>query len=166
MNIKRNALFDQTKKYRYLLTRKWADGNEKITWIMLNPSTADAFKDDPTIRRCIGFSQKWGASNLDIVNLFAYRSTDPRKLYKIDDPIGAKNDEIILNSTKNAKKIIIAWGNHGILYDRDKYVLSNLLKEYSNKIYILKRLKSGQPGHPLYIPYNTKLMLWSKYEED
>ena len=124
---------------------------------MLNPSTADAFSDDPTIRRCIKFSQKWGASRLDIVNLFSYRSTQPKSLYNIANPIGEENDDTIRNSIISSKKVIVAWGNHGTLHNRAQFISSEILKHYQDKIFSLKILNNGQPGHPLYIPYETEL---------
>jgi len=157
MFIKKNAIFDTTKKYRYLLMRQWSENNAQITWIMLNPSTADENIDDPTIRRCIGFSKLYNAGKMEIVNLFSYRSTTPQTLYTINDPIGKETDQYILNSVKSADKVIIAWGNHGKLNNRSKYVINDLLSPYHNKIYTLKLLKNKEPGHPLYISYSEQL---------
>jgi len=153
----KNAVFDKDKIYRYSLIRKWNNNGIKIVWIMLNPSTADENIDDPTIRRCIGFSKIWGAGEMEIVNLFAYRSTSPKKLYTYTDPIGKDNDLFILNSVKKANKIIIAWGTHGSLDKRSEYIMFNLLKNYHKKIFFLKKLKDGEPGHPLYIKYTQEL---------
>lgn len=153
----KNAVFDNDKVYRYSLIRKWNDNGIKIVWIMLNPSTADENIDDPTIRRCIGFSKIWGAGEIEIVNLFAYRSTNPKQLYSYADSIGKENDLFILDSIKKANKIIIAWGSHGSLLKRSEYVILNLLKDYHKKIFFLKKLKDGEPGHPLYIKYTQEL---------
>lgn len=78
--MERAAEFSGCGRYRYSLRRRWADGGPPACWIMLNPSTADAEKDAPTIRRCIGFSKAWGHNALVVVNLFALRSTDPTAL--------------------------------------------------------------------------------------
>ena len=154
----REAYFDKDKIYRYLLHRKWGSSGKKVTWIMLNPSTADEKIDDPTIRRCMGFSKQFGATELDIVNIFAYRSTDPKNLYISDDPIGDENDIYILKSIKSSSLVIIGWGNHGKLLNRSDEVVSNLLKPYHDKVFALKILKNGEPGHPLYIPYSAELL--------
>jgi len=153
----KNAIFDNDKIYRYSLIRKWNENGNKIAWIMLNPSTADENIDDPTIRRCIGFSKIWEAGEIEIVNLFAYRSTNPKYLYTYDDPIGKENDSFILNSVIKADKVVIAWGAHGLLQKRSKYVMSDLLKDYHKKIFFLKKLKNGEPGHPLYVKYTQEL---------
>ena len=155
--IDSQAFFDKDKIYRYLLYRKWGNSNKKITWIMLNPSTADETVDDPTIRRCIRFAKQFGATELDIVNLFAYRSTNPKNLYHIANPIGKENDTYIIKSLETSFIVILGWGNHGKLLNRSKEVISNLLKPYNDKVFALKILKNGEPGHPLYIPYSAKL---------
>lgn len=155
--MERKAYFDKDKIYRYLLQRKWGNSGKKITWIMLNPSTADETIDDPTIRRCIGFSKQFGADELDIVNLFAYRSTDPKQLYSAEYPVGEENDAYILESIKTSSLVILGWGNHGKLHGRSEKVLSAFLKKYKDKVFALKILKNGEPGHPLYISYSTTL---------
>lgn len=153
----RKAYFDEDKIYRYLLYRKWGPSTKKIAWIMLNPSTADETLDDPTIRRCIGFAKQFDADELDIVNLFAYRSTNPKNLYTAEDPIGKENDSYILKSLESSSIIILGWGNHGKLLNRSDEVVSKLLKPYRDKVFALKVLKNGEPGHPLYIPYSAEL---------
>ncbi len=105
--IDSKAYFDEDKIYRYLLYRKWGDSKKKITWIMLNPSTADETVDDPIIRRCIGFAKQFDADELDIVNLFAYRSTNPKNLYTAKNPIGSENDSYILKSLESSSLIIL-----------------------------------------------------------
>jgi hypothetical protein len=157
MVVEKKAFFDEDKIYRYLLHRKWGDSKKKITWIMLNPSTADEIVDDPTIRRCIGFSQKFHADELDIVNLFAFRSTNPKQLYSIDNPIGHDNDTYIKQSIETSFLVVLGWGNHGKLLNRSTEVSSKLIRQYSDKIYVLKILKNGEPGHPLYIAYSAEL---------
>jgi len=155
--IESEAYFDEDKIYRYLLYRKWGNLKKKVTWIMLNSSTADETLDDPTIRRCIGFAKQFDADELDIVNLFAYRSTNPEKLYTVEDPVGKENDDYIRKSIEKSSLIILGWGNHGKLLNRSDEVISKLLKPYSDKVFALKILKNGEPGHPLYIPYSVEL---------
>ena len=142
--------------YRYLLTRRWDDPTgPNVLWIMLNPSTADETEDDPTIRKCVGFSKLWGCSALSVVNLFALRSTDPRKLYTAKNPVGPENNEWIRNVVKTASFVVIAWGARGSFMDRDYSVLS-ILKAAGVEVFCLGTTKSGEPKHPLYISYSTK----------
>src|SRR5580765_5070589 len=98
-------------KYRYLLSREYEDGMfGTVLFVMLNPSTADATKDDATIRRCVGFTKRWGYSTLEVVNLFAFRATHPRDLWKADDPVGPDNDVTISDAVRRAQLIVAAWG--------------------------------------------------------
>lgn len=103
------------------------------------------------------FTKQLGTDELDIVNLFAYRSTDPKELYVKDNPIGVENDTFIIESIKTSKFVIVGWGNHGKLHNRSSEVVTTLLKQYKNRIFALRILKNGEPGHPLYIPYSSKL---------
>src|SRR5687768_14824465 len=79
--VERDARFSDCGTYRYNLTRLWDARLIRVCWVMLNPSTADQHEDDATIRRCIGFSRSWGAGALTVVNLFAFRATQPRDLW-------------------------------------------------------------------------------------
>ena len=139
-------------KYRYALTRQWAGSGGGVTFIMLNPSTADAEKDDPTIRRCIGFAKLWGFSRLQVVNLFAYRATDPKELDKVDDPVGPLNDPQLINCWHGT--LVAAWGAKAP-NERVKYVLSLM---YSKQLFCLGTTKKGHPRHPLYVPANQPLV--------
>jgi hypothetical protein len=88
--MKKYAFIDLTGKYRYTLSRVWNGNLGRVVFILLNPSTADAFKDDPTVKKCISFAKHWNFGSLEIVNLFAYRSTDAKYLKNISDPVGIK----------------------------------------------------------------------------
>ena len=92
---KNAAAFSPDRRYRYTLRRQWDDALPYCLFVMLNPSTADATQDDPTIRRCIGFTKAWGFGGLLVGNLFALRSTDPAALYHADDPVGPENDSCL-----------------------------------------------------------------------
>lgn len=146
------ATFSSDRVYRYTLTRVLTDSPQprKIVWIMLNPSTADDTEDDPTIRRILGFSRKWGFDRLDVVNLFAFRATDPKDMLKASDPVGPDNDRIILEVTEWADLIVGAWGNHGNYRSR-AYQITQLLKACHLDIWCLGCTQSGQPKHPLYL---------------
>jgi hypothetical protein len=131
---------------------------------MLNGSTADAEKDDPTIRRCIGFAKRWGYGSLEVVNLFGYRTTLPTELKKAPDPVGPENDQYIAAAAKRARKIIVAWGAHGAFKGRNKEVLDLLCKSgFSAEC--LGTTKDGHPRHPLYISNNTKPGLYEKLKQ-
>jgi hypothetical protein len=120
---------------------------------MLNPSTADDKIDDPTIKRCRHFADKW-KMNLIVCNLFAYRATDPRALRKVKDPVGPENDWHILNEAKQASKIVAAWGCNGKFMGRDADVRS-FLKKFN--LLAFKVNNDGSPKHPLYAAKSTIL---------
>ena len=114
---------------------------------MLNPSTADAERDDPTIRRCIGYARRWGYGALTAVNLFAYRCTDPRRLRLSDDPVGPENDRYLLHVRDRFPVVVAAWGNGGGLHARGKTVL-RLLSDCP--LHCLGVTRAGHPLHPLH----------------
>jgi hypothetical protein len=128
---------------------------------MLNPSTADATNDDPTIRRCIGYARRLGCARLEVVNLFAYRSTSPDALYSMsrDHAIGPENDQHIAEACNASRLIICAWGNHGSLFGRDAEVL-HLIRAQQGAIPMALKInpKSRQPAHPLYLKANARLL--------
>lgn len=148
------AVFSDCMLYRYNLWRVWNQEAPRLLWCMLNPSTADHTKNDPTIRRCIDFSKRLGFGSTEIVNIFAFRSTDPKLLFTQLDPIGVKNDAAIRTARARCSKVICAWGEHGVLLDRGARV-NELLKEFG-PVFCLKRNTSGAPGHPLYIKGDTQ----------
>ena len=101
--------------YRYSLTRKWEAWKGTVNFIMLNPSTADAQEDDPTIRRCIGFAKAWGYGGIVVTNLFAYRATNPKELKKVDKPFGEHNHLYQLEAAVISSELTVcAWGAHGL----------------------------------------------------
>jgi len=147
------AIIDDTESYRYSLWRVWDDTLPRVTFIMLNPSTADSSEDDPTLRRCIKFAMNWGYGSLEVVNLFAYRSTNPKMLLSANDPIGKENNQYIVNALTRSEKVILAWGTKGILFDRDKEVI-NLIRQNCTPLFALELTKDGHPRHPLYVKAN------------
>lgn len=152
------AYISTCKRYRYSLWRSWASKKKTkdCCFIMLNPSTADGQQDDPTVRRCINFAQRWRCTGLIIVNLFALRSTDPTKLRVARDPVGPENDVVLLTTARSASIVICAWGNYGSWNARDQRVIT-LLRNNEITAYALSITKQGQPQHPLFAPRSIKL---------
>lgn len=144
------AVIDETQMYRYSLSRKWADG-EQVTWIMLNPSTADALIDDPTIRRCIAFSKSWGYGGLHVVNIFAFRATNPKALRSAVDPFGPSNARYVFEAMRNEQRVA-AWGCSPLPVPT---IIQSLLAEY--RMMCLGKTKEGHPRHPLYVRGDTVL---------
>ena len=148
------AVFDETGAYRYRLSRTRSDGAGVVTFVMLNPSTADAEVNDPTIRRCIGFAWDWGYRALTVVNLFAYRATTPKELRRAKNPVGPANDEHLLAAVDAAEAVVAAWGVHGALHGRDREVMDLLAKRA--ELTCLGVTKGGLPRHPLYMPKRAR----------
>ena len=155
--------------YRYSLWRDWRHSCADITnlhmktclFIMLNPSTADADADDPTIRRCVAFAKGFGYDGLEVVNLFAYRATKPSELFEYPktggDPVGWENQKYITQAATTARMIICAWGAHGGFIGQDETV-KGWLEDTGKPLYALGLTKEGHPRHPLYLPSNTQLV--------
>ena len=146
-------MFDDSGRYRYQLGRRWAAGGPVVAFVMLNPSTADAERDDPTIRRCAGFARRWGFAAMTVVNLFALRATDPARLRRARDPVGPANDGHIAAAAAGADAVVLAWGAHGDLRGRDRDVLALLA---GVRPACLGVTRGGQPRHPLYLPRATR----------
>jgi hypothetical protein len=148
-------------RYRYWLTREWQeeDAMNPLVVIGLNPSTADETKDDPTIRRCIQFAKDWGHDSLTMLNLFAFRSTDPMALREAQDPVGPENDEFI-RALCECSRVLAAWGVHGTLDGRDAVVRKMLREVRGARVQVLGLTKDGHPKHPLYIAAATQPEDW------
>lgn len=154
-----SAAFSTDRLYRYRLTREWLKGGTRITWIMLNPSTADALKDDATIRRCIGFSKLFGHGSLVVVNLFAYRATNPKDLLKVEDPSGPNNMEVLLSAAQCSDEAVAAWGEiPKRIFEKAVDAICEVRKM---KLKCLGVTRGGAPRHPVRLPYKIKLEPWS-----
>lgn len=144
------------KKYRYQLWRIWDDSKPKVLWVMHNPSTADADIDDPTIRRCIGFSQSWGYGGIYVGNLVAYRATNPKELIGIPlprmNPI--YNAASIVEMALKCQLHILAYGN--------PILKESVPESFNDEWHYLKLTKDGNPGHPLYLKSDLKPMCFNK----
>ncbi|MDX1418627.1 MAG: DUF1643 domain-containing protein [Rubricoccaceae bacterium] len=150
------AEFSRCGRYRYLLTRTWDPARERVVFIGLNPSTADATRDDPTIRRIVGFARRWGAGGVDVLNLFAYRATDPRAMKAAADPVGPENDRYLAAYAGCAAVTVAAWGVHGAHRGRAEAVAAWL-----GDLRCLGTTRAGHPRHPLYLRRNTPLQRWT-----
>lgn len=158
----RAARISDNGLYRYALLRRWAASGPVATFVMLNPSTADAYVDDPTIRRCIGFARTWGCGAVHVLNLYAYRATKPADLWLADDPVGPANDRYlsrhVLASRIRRDPFVVAWGAHA-RPDRVAHFV-DMLGVRKDHLTCLGTTRSGAPRHPLYIPGDTPLRPW------
>lgn len=189
--VSRGADLSADGRYRYVLWREWrnhpkparwrwwkkADGSavvdganqplgepEFVLFVMLNPSTANAETDDPTIRKCVGFAQRWGYDRIAVVNLFAFRATDPTELLRlaeIDDPFGVRNQEVIERVAYDCHLIVCAWGAHGAHLGQNETVLGWIEGCTSKPLHALGFSKAGHPRHPLMLGYDTPLVRWA-----
>ncbi|HEV2501456.1 MAG TPA: DUF1643 domain-containing protein [Mesorhizobium sp.] len=186
--ISAGATVSQDGKYRYRLWREWRLHPKPAQWsmwkdeagkpmldgkgaqlgdpmtcvfIMLNPSIADSERDDPTIRRCVAFAKAWGFDRLEVLNLFAYRATDPQELLAlndVDDPVGPENRHafyVALDRGYPVGRIVCAWGAHGSHLGQDETALGWL---EDRKRYALGLTKDAHPRHPLYVRADAPLV--------
>ena len=164
-----SAWFNEAGTHRYLLTRSWSDA-PLMTWIMLNPSTADASADDPTIRRCTRFAEREGCGGIQVLNLYGLRATDPHDLWDSAgagvDPVGASNDAIIADRVRSGP-VVAGWGNHGAA--GDGHAVAQRLIAAGVDLLCLGVTGSGQPLHPLArgrhrVPDTAPLLPWTPGE--
>lgn len=148
------AVFSEDRRYRYLLRRRVGDSSRRVLFIMLNPSRADEKRNDPTIRRCIGFAREWGFGLLDVVNLFAFASTNPLALQNAEDPIGEENDAAICAALEVADLAVLAWGNHGLTYEKRSMEVTAMTGRHTRP-FCLGLTMRGAPRHPLRLSKNT-----------
>lgn len=157
--MRRGARFDATRDYRHALTRRWGQGPE-LLWVLLNPSTADHESDDPTIRRCIGFSRAWGFGAARVVNLFDLCSTYPSGLRDHVAPESEKNTSYVLSALQRADWALVGWGTQpGRLLERSRTYRA-LRRNASFRLRCLGTTRSGEPRHPLYVRSETTPADW------
>lgn len=158
----RNARLSADRRYRYTLLRRWGERAPGITWIMLNPSKADAEVDDPTIRRCMVFSQRFGYDAMVVVNLFAYRATDPRDLLEVgaEAALGPENGEWTRKACHQAAVIVAAWGTLSKPLRGAAGAISKIIQGDGYRLKCLGTTKDGQPRHPLYVRADVPLVDW------
>lgn len=157
--LEQNAVISTCGRYRYLLTRQVGTTLRTATFIMLNPSTADASNDDPTIRRCIGFARRWGCGRMAVLNLFAFRATDPADLKRAEEPVGPENRDWFERTLLGAAEgpVVCGWGVHGEHRGQDGVVLG-WLQAFGVQPLALGLTKDGHPRHPLYLSKGAELV--------
>lgn len=156
--INKSATISDCEKYRYTLFRQWSEG-PTLLFIMLNPSTADANIDDPTIRRCIQFAKDNNYGSLYVGNLYGYRSTDPSflKTMGINNSLGENNEKHLKSMIEKSSRIVVAWGRPG---NMGTFQMTQLLKD--KIVWCLGANKNRSPKHPLYLAKTTQFELWNK----
>lgn len=163
--VARDAVISGCGRYRYELRRRWDASLPLATFVMLNPSVADARQDDPTIRRCMDFARRWGCGGICVVNLYAYRATIPEDLALVakegGDPVGFQNDAWLVRAASQAARtgasLVAAWGAKHADPQRVRWVLRLL---GMRRLTCLGTTKDGSPRHPLYVRADTALLPW------
>jgi hypothetical protein len=157
-----SAIISECGAYRYLLKRA-ADSmcpmKSTALFVMLNPSTANAELDDPTIRRCRGFARLWDCNGLAVANLYALRSTDPAGLWSHTDPVGPDNDAYLSTFARECGDVVCAWGANA-KPERAAHV-ANILTHSGARLWCLGTTKDGSPRHPLYVRGDQPLVEWA-----
>lgn len=158
-NIRKDAYISSCGGYRYRLERWWDESKPPCLFVMLNPSTADASNDDPTIRRCIAFAKSWGYGGIWVVNLFALRTPSPKEM--MENPKPNPGDEeyqmkLVMDFVREKKGICIAaWGAHGWWQQQNQKVIK-WFRDKNIPLFALGFTKDGHPKHPLYVRGDTK----------
>lgn len=164
---RKEALISPCGLYRYYLVRRWDDDHGELRWCMLNPSVADADADDPTVRKCVGFAKRWGFGSIRIVNLFAFRATDPRGLIDAADPVGPDNVQHLEEILRTP--VVVAWGGSLPNSMIAREAVANVAAlaatprpQHSSPFgwWCLGTTKGGQPRHPLMLAYSTERQVW------
>lgn len=154
--IRRDAVLSACGTYRYSLTREWS-GGPRMLFVMLNPSTADASVDDPTIRRCISFARREGMGAIDVVNVFAFRTTSPKVLFSAGcNIVGPDNQEHVRRALARASRVVVAWGAHPVSASPIPAVIAGA----NQWRWCLGTTRDGSPRHPLYVRDDQPLVLW------
>lgn len=164
------AVFSAERTHRYMLARMWDhyfDPDEAtrplMIFVMQNPSSAGAFGDDPTIRKCVGFARRHKCGGILAVNLAAGIATDPRDLLDLADPIGPHNDEILRIALGNPMMAIAvgAWGRIASKRIRERVKHSMSVAKCARKLWCFGKTADGEPRHPLMLAYDTPLIAMS-----
>jgi len=157
--IERRARLSPDGMHRWWLSRTWDRARPHLVWLMFNPSTADAFEDDATIRRCMSWARKYSYGGIVVVNLYAFRATDPRLLKFADDPVGDGNDATIRQAVAG-EHVVCAWGSHGRTRRHRIAQVLQILRDAGAQLFCLGLTQHGQPKHPVRLPKDTEIRPW------
>ncbi len=151
------AVSSQCRNYRYRLVRVWDSHKPRLGVVGHSWSTANEWRSDPAVRRCIGFARAWGYGGIDIGNLFGLQAADPRKLASVADPIGPDNDAHLAAMCADNDLVLLAWGAHA---DPNRartvaQMLWHLSENCGGSLAVLGWTERGQPRHPLYVPKDS-----------
>ena len=158
------ARFSPCRRWRYLLWRRWDAARPTANFLMLNPSTADEVRLDPSCTRAREYAARWGYGALIVTNVFGWRATDPKDMKAAADPVGAGNDRAIVRAAREARLLVCAWGNHGAHLERASRVVA-LLRKAGVPVHALRLNRGGQPAHPLYLPGMLSPAPWTQPKE-
>ena len=148
--------YSRCDRYRYGLSRLWDAARPHVLFLMLNPSTADEHRNDPTVARCETRARAMGFGGVMIANIFAFRATRPVDLKQAGEPIGALNDAVLRHWTNCAGMTVAAWGVHGDHRGRGREVARGI----DGALHHLGLTKHGHPRHPLYVSFDTAPVEW------
>jgi len=160
----RGAVLSSDGVYRYRLWRRWDPSVPSMIFVMLNPSTADAEADDPTIRRCVGFARREHCGGIEVVNLFALRATDPVALHHHPDPEGPENAQAWRAAWDEhpGATVVAAWGAKSLRKLPDRKASIYALTRIERRGWqCLGKSKAGFPRHPLFVPGDQPFERWS-----
>lgn len=146
------AQISPCEKYRFSLWRVWNESLPHIAFVGLNPSTADATQDDPTIRRCRGFAKSHGFGAMTMLNLWAYRATDPKDISGRVTNEEEINLDTISRIVTGVARVCAVWGSHPMAFARQDAVLP-----LAPQWWVLRQNRDGMPGHPLYLPNSSTM---------
>lgn len=160
LGVKKSAILSKDRKYRYYLLRSWDPSKTMLVFVGLNPSVADENEDDATVRWLKGYAHEHGYGSVAIVNLFAFRATDPSEMlaarFPIQEPDTSNNDHAILTACTTTKCIVVCgWGRHGSYLSRDRVAL-RLFHQHAIKPHALAFNKDGSPHHPLRLSHKAR----------
>ena len=154
------AAFSSCRRWRYLLWRRWDAAKPAANFLMLNPSTADEHRLDPTCVRARDYAERWGYGALLVTNVFAWRATDPGAMKTAADPVGPGNDRVIVDAARKAALVVCAWGNHAVHAERAAHVVA-MLQRKNIALHALRLNAGGQPAHPLYLSKELCPKTWT-----
>jgi hypothetical protein len=154
--LENDAVISDCGRYRYLLRRVWDFKKPRALVDMLNPSTADARMDDPTVKSVVRLTNALGFGSFEIANLYGWRETDPDALLACVDPVGPDNDQIVAAAISRCDVTICAWGAHKMAERRSRAMIE-LVRSLRPSAFCFGKTKAGAPKHPLYIKTGTAL---------